>query len=277
MSDHEIRQKAIRRLTRNSGECVSLVVFQFSVVALLVLCESTLYLSLKSVGYNWLYSVRDFFTGRHSTILFWLSKTVIEFAVCAPSFGLARRLFLDIAINGDLIETRQYITAHSVKYYTNLFYSSLVQFFVKLTVMTPGLISMYGVYHWAREITLNHLTSFALLALTGSLSFTAVWAFLSLRYCVSLALTPYIMALNPRSSVFDACDLSIKVMEGKHGRYLSFLLHFLKFLPAMVLVYPFFAIYPYFKVCYALFMYEMLGERNHDKLPGMIKRWKKYL
>jgi hypothetical protein len=53
--------------------------------------------------------------------------------------------------------------------------------------------------------------------------------------------------------------------------------HFIKFIPAMLLVYPYLAIYPYFKVSYSMFVRELLGERNQDKLPGMIKRWKKYM
>ena len=44
----------------------------------------------------------------------------------------------------------------------------------------------------------------------------------------------------------------------------------------MLLVYPFFLVYPYFKLSYALFMSEMLGDKNKDRMPGMIKRWKKY-
>ena len=277
MSDREIRLHARHRLTRNSGECVSLMVFQFSLVALILLCESTLYLSLRTVGYTWLYSVKDFFGGKSSTLLFWISKSVVEFTILAPSFGLVRRLFLDIATKTDIVETRQYISAHSVKFYSSAFYSALIQSFIKLTVMTPGLLTIYGIYHWSREITLNELTSRTLFALMANLSLTAVWAFLAGRYFISLSMTPYIMALNPRSNVFDACDLSVRLMEGKHLRYIVFILHFVRFLPALLLVYPFFVIYPYFKVSYSLFMFEMLGDRNHDKMPGMIKRWKKYL
>ncbi|MBQ8965083.1 MAG: hypothetical protein IJ063_00720 [Ruminococcus sp.] len=277
MSNKEIRQTAMRRLARNSGDCVSMMIFMFSVIALITLCESTLFLSLRSVGYNWLYSAKELAGGRISTWLFWISKTMVEFSMAAPCFGLVRRLFLDVAMGGSLVETRQYINAHSVKYYSTTFVSELVQMVIKLTVLTPGLLTCYGIHHWAREITLNELTSGALFALTACLSMTAVWGFLVGRFYISMAMTPYIMALNPRSNVFDACDLSVKLMEGKHGRYISFMLHFAMFLPAMLLIYPFFVVYPYFKVSYSLFMYEMLGDKNHDKMPGMIKRWKKYL
>ena len=277
MTDKEIRQTAATRLAKNSGDCVSLMVFQFSVIALIVLCESTLYLSLRSVGYNWLYSIKALMNGTFSTWLFWICKTVVEFAMATPCFGLVRRLFLDVAMNGDMVETRQYISAHSVKFYSGSFYAAFIRLFIKLTVLTPGLLTSYGIYHWAKEITLNELTSGGLFALTACLSLTAVWVFLASRFFISMAMAPYIMSLNPRSNIFDACDLSIKMMDGKHGRYLGFLMHFAIFLPVMLLVYPFFLIYPYFKVSYSLFMYELLGDKNHDKMPGMIKRWKKYL
>ena len=55
------------------------------------------------------------------------------------------------------------------------------------------------------------------------------------------------------------------------------MIYFVKFLPTLIFVYPIFAFYPYFKVSYSLFMREMLGDRSTDKLPGMIRRWKKYL
>ena len=85
------------------------------------------------------------------------------------------------------------------------------------------------------------------------------------------------MVLNPRTNIFDACDLSVRLMDGKHVRYITFVASYLKFLPFMLLIYPFFGVYPYFKVSYSLFMYELLGDKNHDKMPGMIKRWKKYM
>ena len=276
MADKEIRRLAAKRLARNGGDCVSLMIFQFSLVALLVLCESTLYLSLRSVGYTWLYSFSELMAGRHSTWVFWISKTVMELSMISPCFGMVRRLFLDVAIESCMPETRQYISAHSVSFYSGAFYASIIQMFIKLTVITPGLLTSYGIFYWARVITLSELTSGALFALTACLSMTAVWTFVSVRFFISLALTPYIMALNPRANVFDACDLSVKMMEGKHMRYLSFLFYFVRFVPAMLLVYPFFLVYPYFKLSYALFMSEMLGDKNNDRMPGMIKRWKKY-
>lgn len=277
MTDAEIRRTAAHRLARNSGDCVSLMVFQFSLVALMMLCEYIMYLSLQSVGDDQLYSIKALLSGRGATWVFWISKTLIEFSTASPCFSLVRRLYVNVAIGSEMGDTRRYISAHSVKYYSSAFYASFVQVFIKLTAIVPGMLFAYGSYYYAREITLNELTSQALFALTAFLSLTAVWIILSVRYFISLAMTPYIVSLNPRANIFDACDMSVKLMDGNHGRYIGFILHFLKFLPAVLLVYPFFVIYPYFKVSYSLFMYELMGENRSDKMPGMIKRWKKYL
>lgn len=267
----------MNRLARNTRDCGSLMLFQFSLIALMVLCEYMMYLSLNFIGYDWLYDIHAFRAGRGATWVFWISKTMVEFSMASPCFSLVRRLFLDVAIDSDMSETRRYINAHSVKYYSGAFYASLIQAIIKFTAITPGVIFAHGIYYFAREITINELTSRGLFALTACISLTAAWAFLSAHYFISLSLTPYIISLNPRANIFDACDMSVKLMDGKHGRYLGFMLHFVKFLPAVLLVYPFFAIYPYFKVSYSLFMYELMGNGKKDKLPGMIKRWKKYL
>lgn len=277
MSGEDIRRVAKQRIARCSGDSVSLMVFQFAVIALILLGETTLYLSLQSVGYTWLYSAEELLEGRVMTWVFWVSKTLFEFSLASPFFGMVRRLYLDIAMGSDIMETRGYASAHSVKFYSSSFYAAFIQLVIKVTVITPAMLTAYTAYYWVQEIRLSELNSCALIALMASLSMTAVWLFLALRYYISMALTPYIMALNPRCNVFDACDLSVRLMEGRHGRYLTFIAYYIKFLPLLLLVYPYFAVYPYFRVSYALFMRELLGDRNQDKLPGMIKRWKKYM
>lgn len=277
LSNAGIRHLAAQRIARNCGDSISLMIYQFSIIALIFLCETALYLLLRSVGYTWLYSIKELLAFRGTTWLFWISKTMFEFTIVSPFFCLVRRLYLDIAMGSDITETRKYVSAHSVKYYSNSFYASFIQLALKIIVIIPAITTAYSARYWIQVIRLSELTSAALLSLMASLSMTAVWLFLAVRYYISLSLTPYIMALNPRSNVYDACDLSVKLMEGKHGRYLSFIAYFIKFIPAMLLVYPYLAIYPYFMVSYSMFVRELLGDRNQDKLPGMIKRWKKYM
>ena len=106
--------------------------------------------------------------------------------------------------------------------------------------------------------------------------FSVVWVGLLVHYYISLALTPYIISLDPHCNIFEACDMSIKFMEGNHMRYIRFKLFFFLFLPAAVFVYPVFAIFPYYMISFSLFVQELMGESMHDRLPGMVKRWRKY-
>ena len=106
LSNAEIRHCAARRIAKRSGDSISLMIYQFSIVALVVLCEASLYLLLRSVGYTWLYSIRELLEFRGTTWLFWISKTMFEFTLVSPFFCLVRRLYLDIAMDSDITETR---------------------------------------------------------------------------------------------------------------------------------------------------------------------------
>lgn len=277
VTDTEIKKLSAQRYADNSGDCVALMIYQYSVITFILLAEYAAYYIFKNVGYDWFYSFKELVHGNSMTWIFWICKSVIELALVSPGNNLIRRLYLDVAMGRDITESRRYITAHSMKYFSKACYCAFVQWFIKITALIPGILAVCGINYWAHEITINELTSGALFCLTACLSISATWAFLAVKYYISLAMTPYIMALNPRTNIFDACDLSVRLMDGKHVRYITFVASYLKFLPFMLLIYPFFGVYPYFKVSYSLFMYELLGDKNHDKMPGMIKRWKKYM
>lgn len=275
MTDKELKSLARSRISSNGGDCISLIVCLFANTAFFLMCEAIAFILLKSAGKQWLYNV-TLITKNKTVLFFWLIKSFVELAFLIPQFAVVRRNFIDIARGGNIIDTRSYITAHSLSYYRMAYKSSLIQFFIKLTALVPGIVSIYGVYYWSYECRIDDLTSGGLFCLMLCVGFTVIWTGVTAHYYISLCLTPYIMALNPRTNIFDACDLSVRLMEGKHYRYIKFLAGFIKFIPALFLVYPVFAVYPYFKVCYTLLMDEFLGEYNHDKMPGMIKRWRKY-
>lgn len=275
MTDKEIKALARQRVSSNGGDCISLIVFLFAVIALVALFEVIAYIVFKALGWGYLYDLRQIFTNK-KTGIFWLVKSLVEIILCIPEFFSVRRLFIDIARGKSLSETREYISAHSITMYKNAVRSSLIHNLIKLFAAVPGMVGIYGIYYWSYVCKINELTSAGLFALMLSVGFTVVWIGVAGHYYISLALTPYIMALNPRTNIFDACDLSVKLMDGKHFRYVKFLASFIKFIPTLLLVYPCFAIYPYFKVCYTLLMDEFLGSYKQDKLPGMIKRWRKY-
>ncbi|MBR1862794.1 MAG: hypothetical protein IJ806_01730 [Ruminococcus sp.] len=275
MSDRQIRNTAWRRMALSGGSCVSVMVFLFSIFAFLVLCEGTMYLVLRDNGYKEFYDIEAVFSSG-GIMAFWVFKTLLEFAMLAPVLGLVRRLFIDLARGNSTQDTRQYIAAHAFRYYMKAMYSSLIHNAVKLFAAVPGILAAYGIYHFSYVLRVGELTSRGLFALTVCVSIVGAWVGLLAHYYISLALTPFIMALNPRTNVFDACDLSVKLMDGNHGRYLRFLFHFVRYLPLLLLVYPFFLIYPYFTVSYTLLIDEILGDYRQDKMPGMVRRWRKH-
>lgn len=276
MSDKQIRRAAGRRMMMSGGSCISLDVFWFSVMAFIMLCETVTYIIFMNTDTTWIYDPRQIFRDKYVT-MYWGLKTVLEMLLLTPIVFLQRRMFIDVVRENNIADTRRYINTHALKYYSRGVYSELVYIAIRLFATVPGLISAYGIYHWLQVIKLGELNSVGLFALMGCVGFTGVWIFLTAHYYISIALTPYIMALNPRTNVFDACDLSVKLMQGKHGRYLRFIGFFILLLPTTLMIYPIFLLYPFFKLCYTMLMDELLGEYSQDKMPGMIRRWRKHL
>ena len=276
MTVKEIHKAAKVTLKSKSGSIISLSFFSSCIFIFLVLCEIISYFALKQLGYEWIYSFQGLKADK-SGLIYWISKIILFTILLLPENAVLRRLFIDLIAGTSVADTRMYISAHSGTFYIQALYYSFIPKFMKFFALVPAMISSYGIYYWGLNSRLSELTSSGLFGFMMCLGFTLVWLGVWIHYCISLALTPYIMALNPRSNIFDACDLSVRLMEGQHIKYLSFLFSFVKFIPLLLLVYPIYGIHPYYKVCYILFMEDIMGDYHRDKMPGMIKRWKKYL
>lgn len=275
MNNKEIRQAAAQRIAKNSGNCISLTAFMFAVFVFLGLCELTLWLIFKQLGWGYVFT----FAGlkKYASVkIFWIINAMLVLPFAAFEMWTVRRLFVDISRNENYVATRQYINAHSFTYYRKTIFASLIINSLKFFSAVPLIICIHGVYYWGYICKLSELTSMGLLCFMFSLGLSLVMLGLTVHYWISLALAPYIMTLNPRTNVFDACDLSVRLMDGQHGRYIYFMLSFAKFIPAMLFIYPFFGIYPFYRMCYIVLMEDILGDYWQDKMPGMIKRWRKY-
>ena len=276
MTDKQIKQLARKRLGANGGDCISLMIVMCAILAFIVMFEISTYLIFRSLGWGWVFNPKMIVSNK-IVMWYWIIKLFLFSVVLMPEFAVLRRLFIDVSRGENYIATRQYITAHATQYYRRAFKSAFIYHLIKFFGAVPILIGAYQIYYWGWVCKLNELTSAGLFCFMLSVGFTVVWIGVFGHYCMSLALTPYIMSLNPRANIFDACDLSVRLMDGQHYRYAAFLLSFCKFIPTLFLVYPCFVIYPYFQICYTILMEEILGDYWQDKLPGMIKRWKKYL
>lgn len=260
----------------SGGSCISLDVFWFSVVAFIMLCEITTYIVFEKTGTTWIYEPRRMLEDGY-IFLYWTIKTVFEIILIMPIICLQRRMFIDVVRSGSIADTREYISSHALAYYSKAMFAEMIYTLIRIFVAVPGIIFAYGVYHWVNVIRVGELSSRGLFALMGCVGLTGAWIALTVHYYISIALTPYIMALNPRTNVFDACDLSVKLMNGKHGRYLRFMGFFVLLIPTLVLIYPIFLLYPFYMLSYTMLMDELLGEYSQDKMPGMIRRWRKHL
>lgn len=275
MSLKEIKSLAKKRIRANGGNCVSLMAFLLAVILFLMMCELSLYLVFRQLGWGYFFTFEGI-RSRANVQIFWAVNLAAAITALTNEMSLIRRLFLDLSNNGNYVATRQYMTAHSFTYFRKTVFSSFILNFIRLFSAVPLAVGIYGVYYWGWVCKLSELTSAGLLSFMLCLGFSCVWLGVMIHYWISLALTPYIMALNPRTNIFDACDLSVRLMDGQHGRYISFTLSFVKFIPTLVFVYPIFVVYPYFQICYIILMEDILGDYWQDKMPGMIKRWRKY-
>lgn len=211
-----------------------------------------------------------------SVRLFWFLDLIVIIPFASFEMWTVRRFFVDIARADSYVGSRQYINSHSYVYYSHTMFSSIIINSLKLFSAVPFAISTYSVYYWgwyASSVSLPLQVFFV------SCSHSVCLLCFSDLWCITgypLPLQPYIMTLNPRTNIFDACDLSVRLMDGQHGRYISFLLSFVMYIPALLLVYPVFIIYPYFRLSYIVFLQDIMGSYWQDKMPSMIKRWRKY-
>lgn len=275
LSLKEIKSLAKKRINANGGNCVSLMTFMLAIIIFLIMCELSLYLLFCRLDWEYFFSFEGL-RSRRNVQIFWALNLIIAITALTNEMNVIRRLFLDLSKNGNYFATRQYMAAHSFTYFRKSLYNSFILNLIKLFSAVPLAVGIYGVYYWGWICKLSELTSAGLLSFMLSLGFSCVWLGVMIHYWISLALTPYIMALNPRTNIFDACDLSVRLMDGQHGRYIFFMLSFVKFTPTLVFVYPIFVIYPYFEICYIILMEDILGDYWQDKMSGMIKRWRKY-
>lgn len=264
----------MKRTGEYSGSCVSVTVFFLSALVAMVLGQSLLYLLLKNSPTEY-YSLRGLISSG-TVKLFWASQLLLFFTLFSPTMSVLRRMFVDMCRDMDLTVTRQFIYSHATMYYSRAYLNSFVLLLLRVTAGIPLLLSGIGVNYFVNILEISRLTSFGLVCLMFCITLTAVTGGLFIRYLISISLAPYMMVLDPRMSIFDACDRSAALMEGKHMLYIRFLLSFIPEMLLMVLVFPFFFFYPFYNVSYVMFVFELLGERGKDKFPGMIKRWKKY-
>lgn len=275
MNNKEIKKWSITRFRDNGGNCFSLSMFMFSIAVFVFVAFNAIRLIFEQVGWERFFSWKAFKSSA-DVKLFWVLTAIALLPVLIQEWWILNRLLLDIARGDDFIETRKYLNAHLSLYGRKAIMFTIDMFLRKVAMFVPALFGAFGVYFIIYGSRGNQLSSARLLLLMLCIGFTGVWIGMFVRYLISVALAPYIMLLNPRAKVSEAIKLSKRLMEGNHTNYLMYILSFAKFIPLLLFVYPFFMLFPYYKICKVTFAEAMLGDLWQDKLKASIKRWRRY-
>ena len=275
MTNKEIKAKGMRRLKNHWGTGVALTVFKVAFILAWVLFETLLYRVFDHLNIE--YSFRpSYLIGTHFGRFMTAVRILTVIFVLNPERYILNRIYVDLFTGRNYLETRRYMQHNSRQVHPKATFSMLLPMMLRLIMLSPIFLSIYGIWYWGFSQRDRDLTTMGLFVFMISIGFTIVWTGVFIHYCISISLAKYIMLLNPRANVFDACDLSARIMDGKHGRYLSFLFSFAKFIPLLLMLYPVFFLEPYFKMCWCAFAEEMMGSYWLDKFPAMIQRWNKY-
>lgn len=271
----QIKIKARSALNDKMGDALTITMHAVTNICMIALLEFSLYLILARFGLGYYYDLRNIVKIPWVAVM-WGIQALVIISFLTYQRMITRRLFVDISVGKDYIPTRQYIFAHTNEFIRISLRSSLIMNFLKAVMFSPIVLSVYLIYMWGQRNRTDELTSLGLFVFMLCIGFTIIWTGIFIKYCASLALAPYIMSLNPRTNVFDACDLSAKLMDGHYGQYLSVLLSFVVYLPLMILIYPIFVIYPFLETSYSTMVKDIMGDYWQDKVPAMIRRWQKY-
>ncbi len=275
LTNSQIKKKALERLKGKWGTTISFSVFKSAFLLIFVTVELLLYVIFRHIGIE--YSFYPSFLLGTGLGRFMLSvRILLLLFLFTPEYYILRRLMIDIYEGNNFVETRRYIQYNSRKIHPKSTLASVLPTMLKFFAAIPLLIGAAGIYYFGFKHSGDTLTTVDLFLFMLSIGFSIVWTGVFIHYCISLTMTKYIMSLNPRANVFDACDLSVKLMDGNHGRYLSLLLSFAKYIPLLLLIYPYFVFEPYFKMTFIAFAEDVMRSYWQDKYPAMIKRWNKY-
>lgn len=271
----QTKDSARNSLNNKMGDALTITMHTIINICMIALLEFALYLMLDRFGLGYYYDLRNIFKIPWVAVM-WGIQAVVIISFLTYQRHIVRRMFIDITVGKDYILTRQYIFAHTNEFIRLSLRSSLIMNFLKFVMLTPALLSCYMIYLWSMRNRTDELTSLGLFVFMLCIGFTIIWLGLFVKYCASLALAPYIMSLNPRTNVFDACDLSAKLMDGHYGQYFSLIISFVVYVPLLILIYPIFVLYPFWAASYDTMIKDIMGSYWQDKMPSMIRRWQKY-
>ena len=274
MTDRQISKKAYEYYKYAWGQGIALHFYMMFIIALILSSQRVFVLLYK---YNTPpFNIINTYVPHSTRMLAFAALGIVSvMMIYIPSMYMLRRYYIGMISGSKLSTSRQYFGANLTSTNKISIICAIVMGFLKLCTLVPAIISSYIVYRCAFVSRLENLNTFILIIFMLALGFTLVWAGFWIKYCISLCLTRYIVTLSPKMNIFDACDLSCRLMDSKHTRYIFFWIYNLRFLVLCLLVFPMSVVIPYVKISYTLFVKELMGSYWQDKYPLMIERWKR--
>lgn len=274
MTDREISKKAFEYYRQSWGQGIAL---HFYMLFVLFLISTSVRVFGLLIRYNTPpFNIMNAYVPR-MTRMFVLGAVgiVAVMMIFIPSAYMLRRYYIGMITGAKLSTTRQYFGSNLPGTNRISITCAVTLGFLKICMLLPAMISSYIVYRCAFVSRLENLNTFILILFMLALGFTLVWAGFWIRYCISLSLTRYIVTLSPKMNIFDACDLSCRLMDSKHTRFIFFWLYNLRFLLPCLLIFPSPVLIPFVKISYTIFVRELMGQYWQDKYPLMIERWRR--
>lgn len=280
MTNRELKKAAMKRIEKNSDSAAISTLFFFTAVVTAVLAELGLTIVFRMAGYRdyFVFSLDFYRQNRWAVMLLILRAAVYGVVFSVLKYLICRNFIgFDYEERDGRIHTKRFLTGHVRRLIVPSLVADISLLALKLIAVSPALVSSYLMVRFYRsgvhgELKLGFL--FAFMLATG---FTLVWLAVTVKYYVSLCLVPYIVELNPRANFFDACDLSVKLMEGRHMRVAAMMVSLLPLLLCGLLFYPLLVIYPYITECRLLLAKDIMGSYWQDKIPAMARRWEKQM
>lgn len=276
MSNKELKRRAYAHLNPRWGTVLGLTLFKFALLLAFVAAEALIYEILNRIGIEYSFTP-SFVFGTHLGRFMVGIRILLFTFFFVPESYILRRLMIDIYLGRNFIETRKYIQYNLRRLSPKITAGAVVPMMLRFFALVPLAMGALGIYYWGWHRAGEKLTTLGLFIFMLSIGFTIVWTGVYIHYSISLKLTKYILALNPRVNVFDACDLSVRLMEGQHTRYIWFVLSFFKSIPFLLLIFPIIAVEPMYRMSETAFAEDVMGNYWQDKYPAMIHRWSKYV
>ena len=259
MNLRQIKSLAIIKLKGNWGNYIAIYLSIAAMLLFWVLNNVIIYIIWNHYGYADVYSKNFFNYPIFSTLLI-VQNTAI-FCLVAMIRFMAKRQFIDIRHGRNFVDTRNAMYQHPISLFKISVIPKLIIILILCLHAIPlvfGIMAIHKqiIYSDTHAIALDFLFIFMatiLLIVFSTIGF--VFSYISLRFL------PYIFIFNPKTPYLKAIRLSYLLAKGNKLKIIIFDLSFLKFLPLMLLIYPVFAISPYYLMSNILLIEDIMGEK----------------